>query len=105
MEEFLSNSSKANLILIDLFYSEGYYETALDYIKKYEQTSVITEDLVLLKAKCLVMTGGFNECLAINNIDKKSSSYLNGCIGAKIINQWVYHKLFTTIIIKIICLE
>jgi len=73
---FFDDSQKANLILTNLFYDEGYYEAALDYIKKYEQTTVITEDLVLIKAKCLLMTGAFNKCLALNDPDEKNSKHL-----------------------------
>jgi glycosyltransferase involved in cell wall biosynthesis len=77
IESFLPDSPKSNFIIADLFFNEGYSEAALEYINKSEQSGVIPEDFMLLKAKCLVMTGAFNECIAMNNIDENSNFYLN----------------------------
>lgn len=73
---FFDDLSKANSILINLFYCEDYYKLALDYIEKYEQNNTITGDLTLLKSKCLLMTDGFDKCLNINNLSKDSPEYL-----------------------------
>ena len=76
IEEFFSGYPKDNIIIANLFYNEGLYKTSLEYINKCETDGIITDDLWRLKAKCLLMTGAFNECLDINTIDEKNSSYL-----------------------------
>ncbi len=76
IEDFFVNSPKANFIIANLFYNEKYYKTALEYIEKCEKDNINTTDLLLLKAKCLVMTGDFSSCINIKCIDKGNSSYL-----------------------------
>ena len=76
IEEFFSDYPKANIIIANLFYTEGFYKTALEYVEKCELAGIIPEDLMLLKAKCLVMSGGFNECAKMNSIVEFNSSYL-----------------------------
>ncbi|MCB2312377.1 glycosyltransferase [Clostridium tagluense] len=76
IEEFFSDYPKANIIIANLFYTEGFYKTALEYVEKCELAGIIPEDLMLLKANCLVMSGDFNECIKMNNIAESSSSYL-----------------------------
>jgi len=76
IEEFFSDYPKANLIIADLFYNEEFYKTALEYVEKCELAGIITEDLMLLKAKCLVMSGAFNECIDMNSKASNDSSNL-----------------------------
>ncbi|KOA20249.1 SPBc2 prophage-derived glycosyltransferase SunS [Clostridium homopropionicum DSM 5847] len=76
IEKFFIDSPKSNFIIANLFYNEQYYKTALEYIEKCEKANISTTDLLLLKAKCLVMTGYFNDCINIKCIDEKNSSYL-----------------------------
>ncbi|WP_127836464.1 tetratricopeptide repeat-containing glycosyltransferase family 2 protein [Clostridium prolinivorans] len=76
MEDFLPDSLNSKLILINLFFNEDYYDTALEYIEKYEQYSTITENLNFIKAKCLLMTGKFNECICLNNVEENNSYYV-----------------------------
>lgn len=68
IEDLISSSPKSNHIIADLFYNEGFYEIALEYVEKCELSETITEELVLLKAKCLVMSGSFTKCIDMNNI-------------------------------------
>jgi glycosyltransferase involved in cell wall biosynthesis len=76
IENFFPDISKAYPIIADLFYIEGYYAIALEYVRKCEEAGIIPENLMMLKAKCLVRTGNFNECIKMNTIDTKSSFYL-----------------------------
>ncbi|OOM78463.1 glycosyltransferase [Clostridium sp. BL-8] len=61
--------------IADLFYYIGYYNIALEYIKKYEDTVNITEKTTILKSKCLMKNGEFKEYININTIDENSSYY------------------------------
>jgi len=76
IEEFFSDCPKANVIIANLFYNEGFYKTALEYVAKCELAGIVSEDLMLLKAKCFVMSGDFNECIDMNSIVDNNSSYL-----------------------------
>lgn len=77
IEKFFSDSPKSNFIIADLFYNEGYYKVALEYINKCEQARGITEELMFLKAKCLTMSGAFEECIDMDDIDENNPSYLH----------------------------
>lgn len=61
--------------IADLFYHIGYYNAALEYIKKYEDIVNITEKTTILKSKCLMKNGEFKEYTNINTIDENSSYY------------------------------
>lgn len=75
IENFFSEYPKAYPIIADLFYNVGYYKTSLDYLIKCEEASIIRENLLILKTKCLVRTGDFGECIKMNTIDEESSYY------------------------------
>ncbi|EQB89619.1 hypothetical protein M918_19700 [Clostridium sp. BL8] len=62
------------LILIDLFYNEGYYQVALDYILEYEKEYELTEKLLLLKAKALIISKDFASVITLDSNNKKFSS-------------------------------
>ncbi|EHJ00169.1 glycosyl transferase family 2 [Clostridium sp. DL-VIII] len=77
LEEFFPEDKKAYYeIAADLFYHVGHYSTALEYIKKYEDTVNVTESTTVLKSRCFIRNGNFEEYTNINNIDKKSSYYI-----------------------------
>lgn len=77
MEESFPEDKKAYYnIIADLFYHVGYYSTALEYIKKYEDAVNATENTIILKSRCLIRNGDFEEYTNINDIDKKSSYYI-----------------------------
>ncbi|GAA0777803.1 TPR domain-containing glycosyltransferase [Clostridium subterminale] len=77
IEDLISNYPKSNHIIADLFYNEGFYKIALEYVEKCELSGTITEELVLIKAKCLVMSGSFTECINMNNTVDDNSSNLH----------------------------
>lgn len=77
MESFLDDYPKSYLVISDIFINLGYFEIALEYINRYEETQTLKEDLMLTKAKYLVMTGKFNECIATKSISKSNSWYLH----------------------------
>lgn len=77
IERFFDEYPKAYPVIADIFYSEGYYPTSLQYISKYEDSGIISENLMILKAKCLVRTGAFEECIKMDTIKKESSFYVN----------------------------
>ncbi|EKQ57008.1 MULTISPECIES: TPR domain-containing glycosyltransferase [unclassified Clostridium] len=77
IEEFFSkNKESCYAIIADLFYHVEYYKTALEYMKKYEDTGTSAEDTIMLKLRCLIRNGDFEEYLSINEMDKKSSCYM-----------------------------
>ena len=76
IEEFFSDYPKAYFIIANLFYNEEFYKTTLEYVEKCELAGIITEDLLLLKAKCLIMSGAFNECIDMDSIVAENSCYL-----------------------------
>ncbi|MFT5876091.1 MAG: glycosyltransferase involved in cell wall biosynthesis [Clostridium sp.] len=73
IEEFFSDYPKANMIIANLFYNEGFYKIALEYLEKYVQGGSITDDILLFKSKCLVMSGAFNECINMKGIFENNS--------------------------------
>ena len=75
IENFFSEYPKAYPLIADLFYNVGYYKTSLDYLIKCEEASIIRENLLILKTKCLVRTGAFDECIKMNTIGEESSYY------------------------------
>jgi glycosyltransferase involved in cell wall biosynthesis len=94
IEKFFNDYPRAYPIIADLFYSEGFYKIALEYIKKCEEAVMITENLMILKVKCLVRTGAFDECIKMDVIEEKSSFYLNfsmyKIISGILINDYDY---------------
>jgi len=77
IENFFSDYPRAYPIIADIFYNEGYYETALEYIMKCEEEGITSEDIMILKARTLTRTGRFDECIAMNSINDGSSYYFN----------------------------
>ena len=75
IENFFTEIPKAYPIIADLFYNVGYYKTSLEYLIKCEEASIIKENLLVLKVKCLVRTGAFDECIKMNTIGEESSYY------------------------------
>ncbi|AGF55745.1 glycosyltransferase involved in cell wall biosynthesis [Clostridium saccharoperbutylacetonicum] len=75
-ESFPEDKKDYYNIIADLFYHVGYYSTALEYIKKYEDSVNVTENTIILKSRCLIRNGDFEEYTNINDIDKKSSYYI-----------------------------
>ncbi|NSB30294.1 glycosyltransferase [Clostridium saccharoperbutylacetonicum] len=75
-ESFPEDKKDYYNIIADLFYHVGYYSTALEYIKKYEDSVNVTENTIILKSRCLIRNGDFEEYTNINDTDKKSSYYI-----------------------------
>ncbi len=91
LELFFNDTVKAYSIIADICYSEGYYETGLEYINKCEESNIISEDILLLKAKCLVRIGAFEQCIKMNFIPNNQSYYLTSAmykvISAILLNE------------------
>lgn len=77
VEKFFDSSPKAYNIIADLFYSIGYYKTALEYIEKCQQLGISTDDIMILKMKCLARVGAFHECINMSDINEKNPLYIN----------------------------
>nr|WP_275297846.1 glycosyltransferase [Clostridium sp. YIM B02551] len=88
LEKLLDNYSEADKVMAELFYSQGLYKVALEYITKYEQTKVLKEEMVILKVRCLVRTGKFEECINLEDMDIKSKYYI----------YFLVHKVFSSIL-------
>ena len=88
---FAENQKASYSIIADLFYDIGYYETALEYIRKCENAGLVTESTTIFKIRCLVRSGEFEEIININDIDEKSSYYMTfsmyKVISAVLINE------------------
>nr|WP_243425645.1 TPR domain-containing glycosyltransferase [Clostridium paridis] len=88
LEELLKNYSKSNEVIADLFYSQRFYKTALEYIAKCEQIGILTEEMSILKAKCLVRAGEFEECINMDGMSEESNSYA----------YFLVHKILSSIL-------
>lgn len=75
IENFFDEYPKAYQITADIFYNEGYYETALEYIEKSEKEGMSSESLSILRAKCLVRTHNFIECIDMKYLSENSAFY------------------------------
>ncbi|MCY6353849.1 tetratricopeptide repeat protein [Clostridium sp. ZS2-4] len=76
IESLFTDFPRDYTIIADLFYMEKYYETALEYIEKYEVEKELSENLKVFKVKCLIRTSKFNECIKyIDTIYRKSLYY------------------------------
>nr|WP_206154833.1 glycosyltransferase [Clostridium muellerianum] len=76
IESFFSDFPREYFFIAHLFYTEGYYEIALEYIEKLEAKEELSQDIVIFKTKCLVRTFKFSECIEIDSISKDNSLYL-----------------------------
>lgn len=84
LENSFSEYPRAYQVIGDIFYHEGYYEMALEYVEKCEKLGVSNDDLKMFKVNCLLRTGEFNECVQINNITEENRFYFQ-FLKAKII--------------------
>ena len=62
IEAFFPDIPNQYPVIADLFYMEGYYTTALQYIEQYG-TQGLSENLRFFKVKCLIRSGKFKECI------------------------------------------
>lgn len=80
LELFFDDTVKACPVIADICYSEGYFEAALEYISKCEANNIISEDILLLKAKSLVRTGAFEQCIRMNFKPNNQSYFLTSAM-------------------------
>lgn len=76
IERFFNDYPKAYPIIADIFYTEGYYKITLEYIAKAEEGLITSESMNILKAKALIRTGAFEQCIEMNCFTEESSFYL-----------------------------
>lgn len=76
LELFFEDTAKTYPVLADICYTEGYFEAALEYISKCEENNIISEDTLMLKAKSLVRTGAFEQCIKLNFKPDNQSYFL-----------------------------
>lgn len=81
IERLFSEYPKAYQIIGDIFFSEGYYEVALEYERKCEEAGIANEDLKMFKSNCLLRTGNYDECIKMNSMTKESIYYINFVIN------------------------
>ena len=75
IERFFDDYPNAYPIIADIFYSEGYYDVSLEYIEQCEVNEITSDNLMLLKVKCLIRTCAFEECMKMDTILNKSPFY------------------------------
>ena len=64
IEVFFSNLPAQIPFISDLFYLEGYYDVAFEYLEKYESAfKVMPEHLIYFKCKCLIALSRYEECM------------------------------------------
>lgn len=85
IETFLPSVSVDYTIIADIFYMEGYYKTALEYIDKYEETNVITDNIELSKVKCLMRCSRYYKCIQCINTIPEDNLYFFKIMMYKII--------------------
>ncbi|MCY6353847.1 tetratricopeptide repeat-containing glycosyltransferase family 2 protein [Clostridium sp. ZS2-4] len=76
IEGFFSDFPREYSFIADLFYNVGHYETALKYIEKLEAKIELPQELMFFKAKCLIRTAKFDECIKIDTIPRNSLLYV-----------------------------
>ncbi|MCY6482743.1 glycosyltransferase [Clostridium aestuarii] len=76
IEGFFTDFPREYPFIADIFYNEGYYKTALEYIEKFEEKKELPQELIFFKAKCLVRAGRVDECIKIDSISEDSLFYL-----------------------------
>jgi glycosyltransferase involved in cell wall biosynthesis len=76
MESFFTDYPNAYIILADIFYIEGYYEIALEYIIKGESISKNSENFILLKARTLVRIGKLDDYIKLTFTNLSNTSYI-----------------------------
>lgn len=91
LESFFDDNPRANEIIANLFFNEGYYETVLEYINKCKLTKENTEAVMILKAKSLIRLGLFNECIKNDVFSEKSSFYVQSAMY-KVLSFLLTHK-------------
>ncbi|EJO5349378.1 glycosyltransferase [Clostridium botulinum] len=76
IENFFTDFPREYPIVADLFYMEGYYKTALEYINKSEKAGTLSENLKVFKVKSLLYSCEIDECIKyIDTIDTKNLYY------------------------------
>ncbi|WP_426351234.1 tetratricopeptide repeat-containing glycosyltransferase family 2 protein [Alloiococcus sp. CFN-8] len=77
LEGFISSDPNRFHILGEVFYTEGFYEAALEYIDLQEKLSGINEKLLDLRLSALLRSGSFEECIALEGINENSPEKSN----------------------------
>ncbi|MBX4267581.1 tetratricopeptide repeat-containing glycosyltransferase family 2 protein [Clostridium estertheticum] len=77
MESLFLDFPTSYTLIADIFYNEGFYKLSLEYIEKCAKSGIVTENLTMLKAKCLIRTNAFDECINIDTIDETSPTYVH----------------------------
>ncbi|QAA30594.1 glycosyltransferase [Clostridium manihotivorum] len=75
VESFFDVSCESYILMADLFFKEGDYNTALEYLNKCNDDS-LEERVNVLKARCFIRIGGFEDCIALTEINKKEPAYI-----------------------------
>ncbi|AWI03302.1 tetratricopeptide repeat-containing glycosyltransferase family 2 protein [Clostridium drakei] len=92
IEKFFTDFPREYFIAADLFYMEGYYETALEYINKYEIETGIPEELKFFKIKCLIRSSKFDECIEYTKNIFQDNLYYFQAMMYKIICYVIMNK-------------
>ncbi|WP_139902266.1 tetratricopeptide repeat-containing glycosyltransferase family 2 protein [Clostridium thermarum] len=77
LESFFNNNSASDAAIANLFYAEGCYDTALEYIRKCEDAGYTPEDIRFLKTKALAKALLHEDCINNNTIKEDSNLYVH----------------------------
>lgn len=92
IESFFIDFPREYPIIADLFYMEGYYEIALEYINKCEIETDISEKLKFLKIKCFIRSSKLDECIEYTKNIFEDSLYYFQVMMYKIICYVIMNK-------------
>jgi glycosyltransferase involved in cell wall biosynthesis len=76
VEDFFTESSKDYIFIADMFFKEGDYNTALEYLNRCKDSS-LREEINILKSRCLIRIGDFEGCVVLTEVDKKHPAYID----------------------------
>ena len=92
IKAFFSPQENKLLTIADIFYMEGCYEAALEYIDKYFLTNSSSDSLAFLKTKCLVRSSKYDECIRYINTFSEDNPYFFKVMMYKLICLLVYGR-------------
>lgn len=76
LEELSSSISLDYGILAEVFFKEGYYDASIGCLDRYEKDNELTDTMRVLKGKCLVRRGRFQECISIAEVSEECEDYI-----------------------------
>ncbi|URZ03242.1 tetratricopeptide repeat-containing glycosyltransferase family 2 protein [Clostridium felsineum] len=94
IEGLFSDYPTAYFFIANIFYNEGYFNEALEYAEKCENSGFSSEQILDIKLKAMMKTGKFKECIEANYFTEDSILYFNSHMY-KVLSYVLEEKLET----------